>query len=93
MAIPPTIMAVAISRRANMPLAKRTPRKPGNKRLKIRAKISTNMGRLLRIVETKETSPLCNAQCDNTTPMTAAQSTAMLTQSTGISHPKLKVMP
>ena len=68
MVIPPTIMAVAMSRRTSIPLPKSHPRNMGDKRLRIRANISTNIGRLLVIVDTKDTGPLSSAQNVNTIP-------------------------
>ena len=46
-------------------------RKVGQKRLRIRANITTNMGRLLTMVETSDTGPLFSAQNDKTVPVGA----------------------
>ena len=69
--MPPTTMAVEIIRRANVPLPECHSRNIGDTRLRIRANISTNIGRLLTIVDTRDTGPLANAQKDNATPPSA----------------------
>jgi len=63
--MPPTIIAVAISLKASINLPGCHTKKPGKKRLKIRANIPTNIGRLLTIVETSDTGPLCSAKNNN----------------------------
>ena len=64
--IPPTIMAVPISRRANIRLLDSHLRNPGERRLRIRADRTTNMGRLPTIGDTSDTGPLASAHIDNT---------------------------
>ena len=68
MVMPPTIIAVATSRRASIPLLECHSRNAGDKRFRIMANMSTNIGRLLVIVDTRDTGPLCNAQNDSTIP-------------------------
>ena len=60
--MPPTIMAVATSRKASTPLPSCHCRNLGEIRLRIKANIITNTGRLLAIVETSDTGPLSSAQ-------------------------------
>ena len=58
MAIPLTIMAVAISRKASILLPGCHSRNIGKTRFKIRAYVNTRTGRLLIMVETSDTGPL-----------------------------------
>ncbi len=58
MAIPPTIMAVAMSRKASILPPGCHSRNMGKIRFRIRAYVSTKKGRLLIMVETSDTGPL-----------------------------------
>ena len=58
-------MAVPISRKASITPSVRHSRKAGRRRLRIRAYITTNIGRVLLIVDTSDTGPLCNAHIDS----------------------------
>jgi len=58
MVMPPTIMAVATSRKASIPLPGCHSRNIGETRLRIRANITTKIGRLPIMVETRDTVPL-----------------------------------
>ena len=62
MVIPQTIIAVAKSRKARPPLPGCHSRNVGEIRLRIKANITTNTGRLLAMAETNDTGPLSNAQ-------------------------------
>ena len=74
MMTPPTIIAVAASRNANIPLPKELIRNLGRIRLRTRLYIATKIGRLPMIAETKDTGPRCIAQNDNTIPTGASVS-------------------
>lgn len=58
MAMPPTIMAVAMTRRASILLPGCHSIKAGRTRLRTRAYVNTKTGRLLIMVETSDTGPL-----------------------------------
>ena len=68
------IMAVAMSRRASILLPECHSRNAGDRRLRIIANISTNIGRLLIIVDTRDTGPLSSAQNDSIIPIGASVS-------------------
>ena len=72
--MPPTIIAIAKSRKASAPLPGCHSRKSGETRLRIRANITTNTGRLLAIVETNDTGPLSKAQNCSTIAVNASVS-------------------
>ena len=75
MAIAPAIIAVAISLIANTPLPVCLSRiKLGRKRLRIKASINTNMGRLLEMVDTRDTGPVSIARKISTVPVIASVS-------------------
>ena len=57
--MPLTIMAVAVSRKTSILLPGCHSRNTGKTRFRIRAYVNTKMGRLLIIVETSDTGPLC----------------------------------
>ena len=69
-AIPPTIMAVAMSRMASMPFPVPGCQSMniGEMRLRIRANMTTKAGRLPIMVETKETGPISIAQSEGAIP-------------------------
>lgn len=71
MAIPPIIMAVAASRSTRAALVGRHFRNTGKTLPRIREYIKTKMGRLLRIVDTRDTGPLSIAQKESIIPMGA----------------------
>ena len=81
MAMPPTIMAIATNRKASIPLPGCHSRKPGRKRLSMRAKINTKTGRLPMMVETRDTGPLCIAQSSSITPTMANASLKVISHS------------
>jgi len=61
--IPPTIIAIAIRRRANIPPSACHSINLGKRRLRIKANINTNTGRLPpTIVDTSDTGPAFNAR-------------------------------
>ena len=66
--MPPTIIAIAISRNASIPLLAGLIRNLGKMRLRTRAYRATKTGRLLTIVETKDTGPLSIADSDSIIP-------------------------
>ena len=66
--MPPTIMAVATNLRASIPLPGLHSSNLGAIRLRIRANITTKIGRLPIMVETSDTGPFCNAQKDSIAP-------------------------
>ena len=74
MVMPLTIMAVAKSRKASSPRPGCQSRNAGAIRLRMRANITTKMGRLLVIVETRDTGPLSIAQSDSTMAIGASNS-------------------
>ena len=69
--MPPTIMAVAISRKASILLPGCHSRNIGETRLRIRANMTTKTGRLPIIVETKDTGPFSIAESDSVIPTKA----------------------
>lgn len=77
MAIPPMTMAVAISRRISIFLVGCHSRNVGDRWLRMRANTSTNIGRPLVMVATRETGPLCNAQNDSIIPVGTSVSLRM----------------
>ena len=74
MIMPPTIIAVATSRKVSILLPGFHSRNVGKIRLRIRAKMTTKIGRLPVIVETSDTGPFCIAQSDSITPLIAKAS-------------------
>ena len=74
MAMPPTIRAVAMSRKASILLPGCHFRNVGKARFRIRAYVSTKMGRVLTIVETSDTGPLAIDQNDSITAIGARSS-------------------
>ena len=66
--MPPTVMAVAIRRNAHTLLPPDQSKNWGKRRLRIRVYIATKIGRLLTIVEIRDTGPLSIAQNNTANP-------------------------
>ena len=69
--MPPTIMAVAMSRNTSVALAVCHSINAGKIWLRIKAYMKTKMGRVLTIVDTKDTGPFSIAQKDSTAELSA----------------------
>lgn len=71
MATPATIITIAVSRNASMALVQCHSRNIGETQLRMRVNMKTKIGRVPRIVDTRDTGPLPIAQKDSTTPTSA----------------------
>ena len=75
--MPLTIITVAMSRKASSPRPGCQSRNVGATRLKIKANMTTKIGRLPVIVETRDTGPFSIAQSDSTMAVGARSSLRM----------------